>query len=448
MLRSATHRTLLALPLLVAAAAAAAGALPGDAHAQTPQVTVTMEANVQTVPVGGTFSLTVAARAEDGRVSNLELPGLDPFSVVSRSISSPTSVRFVNGQLSTSSASIYQLMLRAERPGRFVLSPAKATVDGKVYESRPLTILVRGSAAAPNAGAGSSGQAAGATIPPVGSPAAGVDGAVFDEHAFIRTTTEPKHPYVGQQVTVRFFLYSHRPIRAQPELLEEPTTDGFWVQDLFANVNPPPPQLEVVQGRRFYVYEAKRVAAFPLQPGDLTIGPMRLRLAEDPFAGFFGGGGPGVVRAGVPVTVHVRPLPDGVPKDAFVGSLSLHASVDHRAVHVGDAVQLSVNASGTGNLTAVRPTLGPVDGARVLQPEMRDALDTPGMQLGGVRTIEWLVIPTRPGKLVLPSVRVPVFDPATGKSRTATTEAITIDVTPGAAQAAVPGGAPPTQASG
>src|SRR5690606_17957534 len=117
----------------------------------------------------------------------------------------------------------------------------------------------------------------------------------------------------------------------------------------------------------------------------------------------------------VPVEVTVRPLPaEGRPAgDVHVGQLSLEASLDRTQVPTGDAVTLTLRATGSGQVRALRIESPSIDGLRVLSPQTRDEINAPGDVVAGVRTYEWLVVPEREGTFRIPPFRVATFDPVT-----------------------------------
>ncbi|HEY8432515.1 MAG TPA: BatD family protein, partial [Sandaracinaceae bacterium] len=147
--------------------------------------------------------------------------------------------------------------------------------------------------------------------------------------------------------------------------------------------------------------------------------------------GFFGsifGGAPPMQRTGVPVTVRARPLPsEGRPSgEVHVGTLELRAELDRTQVATGDAVQLTVTATGTGPLHQLHVPAPSANGLRVLQPEIDDRVEAPGDLVGGTRQIRWLLVPEREGTYTLGPFEVPVFDPRSGSYSVARAPALVL----------------------
>lgn len=394
-------------------------ALTAPAAAQQVQATVTMRAPTD-VDVGQTFQLEVRADVTGAANAQVDLPDLSPFDVIGRQVSNPVQFRFGFGTQTQliQSTTVHRLTLRARSPGTFELTPAAVVAQGARFESNPLTIRVGGSAMP-----GSDDPVADTTPP----PGAGVDGTVFDPGGFVRTVVDRAQPYVGQQVTATVYLYSPEPIQGGLQITQEPTTEGFWVHDLLPPTRSLEGQAQDVRGQRFYVYVLRRLAAFPLRAGQLTIGPTGVSVTTGGFFGsVFGGGGGPLSRTGVPVTVEARELPaENRPAgEIHVGTLELTAELDRRQVATGDAVTLTLRARGTGQLRQLNVPSPSVDGLQVLAPQIEDDVGTTRDVVGGTRTFQWLVLPQRAGTYSIGPFEVPVFDPHAGTYSTARAPAL------------------------
>jgi hypothetical protein len=172
----------------------------------------------------------------------------------------------------------------------------------------------------------------------------------------------------------------------------------------------------VVSGRAFWVYPLKRFAAFPLKSGDLTIGAMTLTLSRETVFDIFdpSRAEPSLTRTGVPVLLHVKPLPaESKPQgDIAVGSFELTAQLDRNQAATGDALTLTATVRGKGNVGALRIKDPAVTGLDILQPETHEVIESPGDLVQGTRTFAWLVVPRAPGRYQIPALTLDVFDPS------------------------------------
>ena len=402
------------------------GGASGRARAQN-TVTAVMTADRAQVAVGETLRLQIRADVQGGEVEQFEPPDLSAFDILSQQISRPMQFRFGFGQQQqvVHATTIHTYVLRARSAGRYELPAATVVVDGRTHRTNALTLVVGGSGgAAPPAG-----QVPGQSPPGAhgNAPTTGADGAAYDPQAFIRTVVDQPSPYVGQQITVSVYLYTARALRNAPQIIQEPTADGFWVHDLLPPSRNLTPTRQVVEGSSFQVYEIRRFAAFPLRSGELQIGAPKMAIETGSLFDFFNPQQQRLERTGVPLAVKVQPLPSPAPAgDVFVGSLRLDASVDRDQVRTGDAITLSLRVEGVGNLRDVRPELPAVEGLRILAPQVEDEITQDGDRVGGTRTLEWLVIPEQPGRHTLPSIEVPTFDPTAARYGTARSEPIVI----------------------
>lgn len=405
----------LVVPVLLVAA---------PASAQT--ATVTMRANTTRVAVGDTLVLRVRAEVQGATVQDVQLPEMPGFQILSRQVSRPFSFSFGfgNQRRTVQSSTEYILQLRALEPGTHRIAPAKAIVGGRTFTSDPLTVVVTGSRSTPGATPDGGATSVDQALP--GQGQAEVDEARFDPNAFLRTVVDEGEPYVGQQVTVSIYLYVRGGLRSSPHIEQEPSTDGFWIQDLLPATRSLDATQQVVRGNLYRVYELRRFAAFPLHPGKLTIGPMEVEIEMGSLFDMFRGRGP-VERTGAPATLDVRPLPPPSPDDTVVGDFQIHADLDRSTVTTGDAATLRVEVKGTGNLRDVELSLPDVPGLRVLAPQIDDDIEAPGDRVGGTRTFEWLLVPEKPGTYPLPALGFHAFDPDGATYEDVRTQQLTLE---------------------
>ena len=394
-----------------------------------------------------TVQITIEA-AEIGSPDE-QLPDFDGFEIVRRSVSRPMQFSFSFGtgrraQRIVRSTTEYTFVLRPLTLGRIRIPPVVARAGGKSYQSRPLEITVEQGAGPKPAPAPPPSPSQTAPAPPPSPsqtapapppspsqpgaapadrtepPAIPIEGARFDEQAFLRTTADKAEVYLGEQVTVTVDLYLRGRLSSVPSVQSEPGTGGFWVRDLLPSDRKLHGRRRVVGGAVFSVYNLRRFAAFPLREGDLVIEPMSVTIERgtvfDPFDLFRRRSAPQLQREGVPLTVRVKPLPEQgrPPGEIAVGRYQLQAKLDRDQVATGDAVTLTGTVRGQGNISTVRLAAPKADGLQVLQPEIRDLIESPDGRVGGTRVFEWLLVPQQPGNYEIGSLKLPVFDPATG----------------------------------
>jgi hypothetical protein len=404
---------------------------PEAARAQSGDCRLSVEST--SVVLGQAFRVEATCHAEGAEVGMPELD-LSDFEVMSRQVSRPMQFTFGAGgqQRIIESTTRLAVLVRARRTGRFELGPATATVGSARVSSSTITVSVGdGGAGAPPAQPLMNPPGPSAPSPPPGAsgpPAGPLDGAVYDEQAFLRTVVDRHEAFVGQQVTVTFYLYV-RSLATQPQITQQPATDGFWVHELLDRNAPPDAVMQRVGATTFRVYTLRRFAAFPLREGTLTIGAMEMQVpVGNPIDMIFGGPQSALARTSLPVEIAVRPPPDGAPAGlpVHVGTLGLESALDRAQVPTGDAVTFDLRMTGLGQIDAIEPPTIAMDGLRVLQPEIDQRTTAASELVGGDRNIRWLLVPERAGTYTIGPFRWAVLDPASGTWSTAEAPARTL----------------------
>ena len=404
---------------LLTLALLATATLPWAATAAAePEVTVTLDVAPAEVRVGETAQLEVRVRARGGSIQGLQLDDLKKhpeLEIISHQTARPMQFSFGFGagvQKESSLAHIF--VLRPTVAGTYEFAPAVAKVDGKIYRSAPLTLVVL-----PGAGGLIRGS------DPATAPEATVDselsGARYDERAFLRTVVESDEVYFGQQVNVTVYLYTRLRLSPQSVTPGKPSMDGFWVHD--DPITSLPSQTIPVRGAHYRVYVLQRSAAFPQRSGELTIGPPKVTF--DVGGGSLFDAPERVQLEGVPVTVKVKPLPRPGPAGAVVGRYTMAAWLDRTTADTGDAVTLRIDVKGRGNVQDLRINLPPLLGVRTLQPAIRDQQNFQQGKFSGTRSWEWILIAEAPGEHTVPPIELHFFDPDTEEYGTVSTPALT-----------------------
>ena len=126
-------------------------------------------------------------------------------------------------------------------PAQPAPQPARPRATTTSAPSTTLTITVTAAGGPPIVGA--PGTSPGTSSAP---PSGALDGALYDDQAFLRTVVDRSEPYVGEQVTVTIYLYIRGSLTSMPTATHEPTTDGFWIQDLLGPTYSSEPTTQIV----------------------------------------------------------------------------------------------------------------------------------------------------------------------------------------------------------
>ncbi len=385
------------LPLLLVATLAQQGE----------EVEVDASLNRQTAHVGETVLLTITLRAPGLQSPEIEDPQLEGLEILS--VSDRSTFRY-----SPSLGSVRELTreytLRVLRPGEYTIAPIGVVIEGVEYETEAVRLLVE----------------AGVAVDMPGGLAPRPE-----EEVAVRLWVEPEIAYVGQQVTMTVGAFFDPLVRGrlqrQPEY-RPPEIQGFWTADLPGSRQP---ERRVVGQREYFVQTYKR-ALFPLSPGEHRI-PAASVIYE--------------VRRGLiyapetfqvesaPQTVIVLPLPqEGAPADfaGAVGRYETEVWFDRSDLRAGEAVNLVLEVSGSGNLSSLgRPALPEIPGIRAYEGGEDAEVQLRGAEFAGHKRFSWVLVPERSGEYVVPGIRLPHFDPLQSTYVVARTDPMTLLVESG-----------------
>jgi hypothetical protein len=153
------------------------------------------------------------------------------------------------------------------------------------------------------------------------------------------------------------------------------------------------------------------------------------------------------VREGVPVAVHVRPLPAPAPRGAVVGRYTLRTQLDRATVRTGDAVTLTAVLEGEGNLRDITLALPEVPGLRMHPPRREDDIRAQGTRVGGTTRMEWLLVAEQPGTYTIPPLSQVVFDRFADRYNTVRSEPLSLTVAGQALAPSAPDAGPAAEAT-
>ncbi len=423
---------------------------PVSAQQATPpniSINVDREPLVQNEP----FSLTIHIESASRGDPEVRLPRFGGLRVLRQSESHPMSFHFSFGtgqkqRSQTKRESNYNFVLVSDKAGRYKLDPVIVTLDGRKYQGDPYALDIVASK--------TSGQTSpqGQPRPQAAQPASPVDpgqasaapgmpsldsteleGAKVESDYFIQTHVSKKNAVVGEPLVLTVYLYSATNI-SNLDVIREPGTEGFWVENLLPANRRLTSKPVQVAGRGYDRATLRQSVLFPIKPGKLTIAPTLVELVVSR-GGFFSKRKT-VKRASMPVTVEVAPLPTDEQPPGFnpanVGRYAFKAKFDRTEVKAGEPITLTLNVRGEGNLrNLVLPEVPEIEGLKVYAPESETDVHARRDTVTGSRSSRVLMIPKDPGEYVVPKISWSYFDPNKKKYKTLTSRPRKITVHPG-----------------
>lgn len=394
------------------------------------QPTVSVSVDRDRIAFGETVQLSVRVQTvgvQPGQ-SDLEAPDLRGFRLVGRyQRNSYDSLRKQN-------TTVLNLTLQAEATGQLTIDPFTLRSGSTVVQSDPLTITVTGNGpAAPPAGQNPATDPSGDPgADPGGDADAGALPAGFDRAVFIGWDIDDTDVWLGQQVEARLYVYVNRDLRVTNFNVGKIDLEGFWTHER-GQRGRTRSQLVQVGNDTFVRDEVAHYQLFPIRTGTLTLPPVtaQMQVTRGGFARRVRR--QQLERSAPPLPVTVKALPQtGRPADfrgPTVGRLDLRASVDRRRVSADEGVQLTVQTRIEG-MIANTPELELPDlpDFRVFPPTTRTDVRDEGDTVVGVRTQTWLLKPKKAGRLTIPALSLPTFDPSTARYAVQRTRPLTVEV--------------------
>ena len=348
--------------------------------------------------VGQELVYTVRAVSHSSDPMNLTIAPFNGFEIIARS--ERTEVSFSGGPTRTT---VLEIRLRAVRPGRWPIGPARATQGAQVAEAAALVVDIDPNAAVATPAMNPRLRALLERAPP---PPRG--------KAAVALLVSADTVNVGEQVDVVTAAWFPRDLRLQlrrPPTLQPPVIDGVW-----SYPQATPAGIAVtrsIAGSAYDLFVSHQVV-FPLVPGAIGIPGATLKYST-PLALQFFSQEERFALTSLPDTLVVRALPTaGRPADftGAVGSgLKLERRITPTTARAGEGVAVELALSGEGN-TALwpPPEVRWPRTARAYVDRVEERVSTVDGRLGGTKTFRYLVVPDSVGPLTLPAVSYAYYD--------------------------------------
>ena len=405
------------------------------------QVSCTAKAPSE-VGVGQAFRYQVTLNEKPSKIVSTGFNNFDVLNGPSQGSSS--SISIVNGQMTQSSSYTYTYTLAAKKEGQFSIPGMVFVVNGNQVKSNAVTINVV-------EGGGNGGGAAGGGSGRGQSQQRAQQSQGFDKRdVFVKAYCSNNNPYVGEQVIITHKLYVGPSVNGgyQVTSVNAPTQSGLWSYTLGNPDAEAPRTTEVIDGKKFTVFEVRRTAVFPQKSGKITVTPFEIgfmarviytQQSNDPFDMFFGGRQYAqdyeLDLKSNSVVLNCKALPEnGKPEDfsGLAGNFTMTSNLSRNELKTNDAANLTITISGTGNLQHVEaPVIEFPSDFDVTDPKITDNINTRGNTVTGSRTFEYIIIPREAGDFTIPAATFSYFDLKSHSYKTLTSESYKMKVEKG-----------------
>lgn len=256
----------------------------------------------------------------------------------------------------------------------------------------------------------------------VGEAAAGTGNVDADKTLYVETLVDRESAYVQEQILLTLRLYSAE--ATENLTIEPPDISNASIKEAAKS------QYQKVINGRLYLVSEIRFAVFAEVSGELRIPPAHFSGVvidrSDPFGNpFFSRGGRRIAMSSEEKPVHIKPRAPDSTAPAWLPSTAVGFSERWSAsaptLTVGEPVTRTITVTAVGLTAAQLPPLPELtDGGLQIYPD-QPQLDekTSDQGITGRRTESTAIVPTAPGTLTIPDIRLEWWDTSADQRREA-----------------------------
>ncbi len=381
--------------------------------AVTLQAQVSFEALVSKKKLGINERLRIDFKMnQDG--DNFNPPSFSDFDIVAGPNQS-VSHSWVNGKRSFSKT--YSYFLAPKKQGRFTLKKASIKIEGTVYVTKPINILVTKAITKPK------------------NP--NDPDYIASNNIHLVAQVSKTNPYLNEAVTVEYRLYvaPNTGVSNWREV-ESPKYNGFWSQSTDSKTQ----NIKRGQynGEDYRYVVLRRTVLYPQKTGKLIIEPLGLDVTIDVPTNrrdFFGQMQMQQVHKKISAktrTLDVKALPlENRPENftGAVGDFNFKTSLSKTELNATESLSLALEVSGKGNLKLFNlPKVTLPSNLEVYEPEHSERISTNYNGMQGSITDSYTIVPQYKGKYPIPTINFSYFNPKTETYKTVTSKDLAINV--------------------
>lgn len=259
-----------------------------------------------------------------------------------------------------------------------------------------------------------------------------------EEPVWIKLVVDRDEVVVGDTFPVELHLYF--------QAIRSPSAPRFDLDGFVLGRSTQPTQATTQRGNQQWSVVVWKFAVTATKPGDLVVGPAEMDLvlllpAQAPrrpgslMDDFFGPPREArqvTLKSGSHRLKAIAPPALGRPADyaGAVGRFRMSASVGPTQLTVGDPATVRLTIQGQGGIERLELGPWPEDPAFRVYPGTNGFMPADELGMSGVKTMEFVLVPERPGKLRIPVPPLVFFDPETRRYDQATVDDLMLDVRP------------------
>lgn len=336
----------------------------------------------------------------------------------------------VNGRITKLVGYIYQLV--CHKPGDQVLPSFQVRTASGILKTNPVRIKVLSTEESRRMG----------------------DQVLADSDLQVVLSIDKPEVFVDEPVLARLKFYQRKGIKLNSQVqYDQPKFKDMVVKPLEKQNR----YSENINGVAFEVIELNYLL-LPGKSGSYTIDPVSFRthvfledrsqsrgrnprssfFDDDPFDAFFGmrrsGRNVEVHRQSKPLDIKVLPLPGNKPAhfNGAVGNFEMSVALSDTQGHVGDALTLTIEIKGVGNLNSIQEPYLDLSGTfKSFESEVEVVPLDPELMIAGTKIFKKIVIPVESGTLKLPPVEFTYFNTLSRRYETLKSKEYVLNIKPG-----------------
>ena len=320
---------------------------------------------------------------------------------------------WINGKRSYSKT--YTYFLSPIKKGNFTIGQASVEVDGEIYKTMTLNVVITTA---------------------VDKPANPNDPSyVADNNIHLVAEVSNTSPYLNETVSIVYKIYWKTDLGiTNTRELDAPRYANFWSSKIDIT---PTAENGIYKGEAYRYAVMRQTVLYPQRIGELSIEPLVYDIAVQVPTNRRNIFGQVTNRVNKTVSagklkINVKPLPDiGKPNNfsGAVGKFDLLVTTSKKELLLSEAFQLNLEIKGNGNFNLFSfPSINLPQSLEVYEPERLEKLITNFKGIRGSIKDQYTVVPSSPGKYSIPKISFNYFDPNDSKYKTQTSAVNYINV--------------------
>ncbi len=252
-----------------------------------------------------------------------------------------------------------------------------------------------------------------------------------NEKLFARITCSKKNPLIGENIIVKYKIYQSVYHVRNIEITDYdlPMSNDFWTELIEPKNKQWKEDQEIINGIQYSVFTLKKEIISPQKTGKITIPAFEVSTLVN--RDFFNRGVSKKLKSNT-IKLNVKPLPKNAPK-SFNGQIGsnykLKVDVTKKELKVDDALDLSIEISGKGNLKQLSiPKINFPQDLEQYPQDIKSKINITSNGIFGSKKVSQLLIPRFHGDYEIPKIEFSYFDINLRKYKVLTHPAIKIKV--------------------